>query len=318
MSTLEKKGGNAPSTGSRTIPKSDLSSLSKVVKDAWKDLDNETRKRLEGFGGAEKVEPIPQFVTSPCEKVYSGKNNTWIVLGRDRPGSVGSGFGGSGDSGAGSIDICVGRASKEARKTSPDGTPLFVDNDFKADAARIYISQKTEIDRNFGIVPGFQGNARPRSGIGLKADLIRIVARENIKLVTRTDDRNSQDGRIGMIGGIDLIAGNDDTKLQPLVLGKNLRELLLYMLEDIGAVTQAVHDIALTQQALESVLAAHVHIPGSPSIEIATAVAIKSLKHLFQDYPSHIAQIINQIMLRFNYITPGVGDYICSDLNNTN
>ena len=29
-----------------------------------------------------------------CEKVLKGENNTWIVLGRDRPGDVRSGYGG--------------------------------------------------------------------------------------------------------------------------------------------------------------------------------------------------------------------------------
>ena len=315
---------------SRTISKSQLDKLPVAIKEAWDQLDEETKMRLEGFGGTEKYEPIPQYITTPCEKVVSGKNNTWIVLGRDRPGSAASGRGGSGDTGAGSIDICVGRAGAQAREAGPDGEPLFVDNDFKSDAARIYISQKTEIDKNFGLVPGFQGNAQPRSGIGLKADLVRIVARENIKLVTRTDDTNSQNGHIGTIGGIDLIAGNDDSKLQPLVLGKNMREFMFYILKDLSNVAQAVHDLALTQQALEKVLAAHTHpVAGTaglapvvglaaPDPFLATAIGVKSLKHLIADYPSHIAMTINNILLRFKYITPGIGSYICSDRNNTN
>ena len=314
----------------RTISKSQLDKLPVAVREAWDQLDEETKMRLEGFGGTEKYEPVPQYITTPCEKVFSGNNNTWIVLGRDRPGSAGSGRGGSGDTGAGSIDLCVGRAGAQAREAGPDGEPLFVDNDFKSDSARIYISQKTEIDKNFGLVPGFQGNAQPRSGIGVKADLVRIVARENIKLVTRTDDSNSQGGHIGVVGGIDLIAGNDDSKLQPLVLGKNMREFMFYVLKDLSNVAQAVHDLALTQQAFDTAIAAHTHvlapqvdpITGLPTTSqsptLAAGVAIKSLKHLISDYPSHIAMTINNILLRFKYITPGIGSYICSDRNNTN
>ena len=293
---------------------------SEFLESAWSHLDLQTQARLEGFGGGKKLEPQPQFISSPCEEVISGQNNTWIVLGRDRPGSRASGYGGSGDDGAGSIDICVGRASREAKKTTKDGQPLSIDNDFKSDAARIYISQKTAIDKNFGLRPGFQGSAFPRSAIGIKADLVRIVARENIKLVTRTDDINSQSGDIGTIGGIDLIAGNDDKDLQPLVKGDNLRELLFYMIKDMQSITQALHDMALTQQAFEGALVAHTHtgLGVTPSFEVGIAVAIKQIKQLVQDYPSHIATLINNILLRFEYLTPGVGKYICSDTNNTN
>ncbi len=323
MSITKEFGTESKSDYTNTvIKKNDLTNLSDAVKRSWDALDEETRKRLEGFGGGEKVEPIPQLITTPCEKVYSGKNNTWIVLGRDRPGSGGSGYGGDGSSNAGCIDICVGRAGRQAKETAPDGTPLFVDNDFVNDAARIYISQKTSLDRNFGIVPGWQGSPKPRSGVGIKADLVRIVARENIKLVTRTDDTNSQEGKIGTIGGIDLIAGNDDSNLQPLVLGKNLRECIFYMLQDISSLTQAVHDMALTQMSIETVLAGHIHTAAgavtAPSAEMAVAVALKSLKQITFDYPAHIAQIINHIMMRFKFITPSIGSYICSERNNTN
>tara|TARA_A100001391_G_scaffold200451_1_gene185066 strand:- start:10446 stop:11411 length:966 start_codon:yes stop_codon:yes gene_type:complete len=314
----------------KIIDKNYVDQWSNFVQSQWDKLDEETRAKLEGFGGSKKVEAIPRYIQSECEEVISGQNNTWIVLGRDRPASIASGHGGDGSTGAGSIDICVGRASREAKDSTEDGKPLYVDNDFKADAARIYISQKTAVDKNFGLRPGFQGSAFPRSAIALKADLVRIVARENIKLVTRTDDVNSQSGAVGIIGGIDLIAGNDDKDMQPLVKGHNLRELLFYMIQDIASVTQMVHDIVLTQQVFEGILATHTHIavgppPVSapigialPSGELAIAAAVKSCKTLIQDYPSHIMSVINNIMLRFKYITPGIGSYICSDANNTN
>tara|TARA_R110002012_G_scaffold322019_1_gene553738 strand:- start:25692 stop:26630 length:939 start_codon:yes stop_codon:yes gene_type:complete len=293
---------------------------SEFLQSAWDHLDQQTQARLEGFGGGKKFEPVPQFISAPCEEVISGENNTWIVLGRDRPRSVASGYGGDGSDGAGAIDICVGRASRQAKKSTKDGQPLSIDNDFKSDAARIYISQKTEIDKNFGLRPGFQGSPFPRSAIGMKADLVRIVARENIKLVTRTDDTNSQSGHIGTVGGIDLIAGNDDKDLQPLLKGNNVRELLFYMIKDMEAITNLIHDMALTQQTFEQALAAHTHtgLGVTPSFEVGIAVAIKSIKTLLQDYPSHVSSVINNILLRFEYLTPGVGKYICSDTNNTN
>ena len=51
----------------------------------------------------------------------------------------------------------------------------------------------------------------PRSGIALKADGVRLIGREGIKLVTGVDSINSQGGTIEYAKGIDLIAGNDDS-----------------------------------------------------------------------------------------------------------
>ena len=138
-----------------------------------------------------------------------------------------SGYGGSGDTHCASIDMVAGRMASNAASVTGDGEAMSTDPNFKLDAARIYISQKTDIDTNFGITDGLVGNATAKSGIGLKADGVRIVAREGIKLVTKTDMKNSQGGAVDQISGIDLIAGNDDEELQPIPLGNNLEEALV-------------------------------------------------------------------------------------------
>jgi len=69
------------------------------------------------------------------------------VLGRDRPSDRTSGYGGSGDTGASSIDIVTGRFGD---KTEPlSGEQVYVDANLKRDAARIYISQRADIDDYF-------------------------------------------------------------------------------------------------------------------------------------------------------------------------
>ena len=124
----------------------------------------------------------PQYKNAPNEKVLS-KNGSFIVLGTDRPDSQASGYGAKGSSRASSIDLVVGRMSSARRGKGPkDGT--FVDNSFAADAARIYISQQTDIDTYFGIVEGSVGNSKARSAIGIKADGVRIFGREGVKIVT--------------------------------------------------------------------------------------------------------------------------------------
>jgi hypothetical protein len=339
---------------SNVIEKSYLDNLSKRLKRALDDnaasTNSVTRAKYLGYGNTKKIEPVPNFVRAECETIYKGENNTWITLGRDRPATLSSGYGGSGDSHAGAIDICVGRASRSARAvnetslttddaiinsllengTVPD-TLLQVHNDFKSDAARIYISQKTNIDDNFGIVPGLQGSAFPRSAIALKADLVRIVARENIKLVTRTDDENSQGGSITAVGGIDLIAGNDDSDLQPLVKGHNLVEVLEYMLEDIRILASTVFDLALAQQAYELVLTGHTHpiapggdpftaplIGAAPSVTVGIGTAAKSIKSLITSYPDLVITNINSLLEDLEYLKGFGGKHILSKKNNTN
>ena len=89
---------------------------------------------------ATSQEPIPKYIRAGGEWVQN-KGNSWIVLGRDRPGSRSSGYGGQGHTQASSIDLCVGRGSPVP--SSSDN----LDPNFGADAARIYISQKANIDQ---------------------------------------------------------------------------------------------------------------------------------------------------------------------------
>ena len=113
----------------------------------------------EGFAGMPLVEAIPKFLATPSEKVISGDNNAFIVLGRDRAGHFSAGYGAKGYSGAGTIDIVVGRMSSEMCGPQPTvNESTHVNPSFFADAARIYISQMTDIDVNFQLADGTIGS----------------------------------------------------------------------------------------------------------------------------------------------------------------
>ncbi len=197
-----------------------------------------------GFFNENLIEPVPKRITTLAEYVISGKNNTWITLGRDRPASVGSGYGALGVNGAGCIDLCVGMM---AGTVSGPSQTVSANPNFAADAARIYISQKTDLDQNFGLAEGKkeklrENSTRGKSGIGIKADGVRIVARENgIKLVTgkgnfldtgEFGEVNSNGERIvpSDLGAIELIAGNDttDTELTELLTPQLLEIVKLF------------------------------------------------------------------------------------------
>lgn len=152
------------------------------------------------------------------EKVIS-KKGSYIVLGGDRTSTLVEGHGPKGYTRSSAIDIVVGRgANIKKGEGLPKGTiagPLFT-----ADAARIYISESTNIDRAFGLadVPGEAHRGKkthPLSGIGIKADNVRMIARNNIKIVTGRNqgftggkELNSLGGRSPQAGTISLIGGN--------------------------------------------------------------------------------------------------------------
>ena len=100
--------------------------------------------------------PTINFVSAANEKkLVSRNNNAAIILGADRPHSLASGKGGRGASAANTIDIVVGRMSCKQKDIS-SGKVKAVDPNFACDASRIYISQLTDVDLNFGIVPELQ------------------------------------------------------------------------------------------------------------------------------------------------------------------
>jgi len=116
---------------------------------------------VNGVGLTKLLERVPAFAKLPGEKVIAGQNNTWIVLGRDRPGSPLSGVGCGAASGAGTIDIVAGRLTDPKLKDKAlasvmqqnkgDMPKLQAHPSIRHDASRIYISAKTQVDKNFDI-----------------------------------------------------------------------------------------------------------------------------------------------------------------------
>lgn len=223
---------------------------------------------------------------APGQKVIS-KKNAFIVFGKDRPSTLVSGYGGRGALNCDTIDIVVGRMSSvESANTRRRAT--IVNPHFGADAARIYISQLTDIDDNFGIIDGITGNIKSRSGIGIKADAVRLVGREGVKIVTGkapfegfgpNGEPNSLGGKIKQIQPkIELLAGNVDGQrsvfpkdvltflpsvpnreetiniVQPLCRTENLIDGLAELRGLLEGVIQAVQNMAMIQAAANSAL----------------------------------------------------------------
>lgn len=269
-------------------------------------------------------EPVPIYNASPSENVISGGNNSYIVLGRDRPSVLASGYGGKGHTQCGSIDIVVGRMSPDPKEIDEDGNQIIVEPNFYSDAARIHISQKTDVDKNFGLVQGSLGNSEGRSAIALKADHIRLMGREGIKIITRTDLKNSRGGDVRSVGGIDLIAGNDDEDLQPFVKGKNMVEAMTEMATQIDKLNGIVDSLLMIQMQFNKALSGHFHhspffgIPTSPSIPVVQAGVQVMLKHFKDTKKSLMAHKGNLQFYKASYLTVSGDKWILSRYNNVN
>jgi len=213
-------------------------------------LGNDNSLAGAGFACTPKFEPLPQFIAADCEKVIS-QANSYIVLGRDRTAGRLSGYGGLGATGAHSIDLVVGRSAPGA----PEDEQVYVDPNFSTDAARIYISEKTDVDENFFISSRNSINSVSRSAIALKADAVRIIAEDSgIKLVTGIGGRNSNGRLVSRVYGVDLIGDNDDRDLQPMVKGHNLVEFLGKIIDQIndtnGLVMELTNALSIYQLGL--------------------------------------------------------------------
>jgi hypothetical protein len=303
-------------------------------------LPEESYSNVSGVGGDVLPEILPKFNKLPNEKVIS-KNDSYIVLGKDRTSHNLSGHGNKAKAKSSAIDIVVGRISCVVDKVEKRET-LWVNPDFKNDAARIHISQKTDIDKNFDLPDGVVGISKSKSGIGLKADSIRIIARSGIKLVTSIDQINSSQLNDPEKVGIDLIAGRpydpldeqsnsafqaikyrDD--MQPIPKGINLKDSL----EDIAVQLDSISGVLATfvnmQMEFNNYVTIHTHIenfyglPGIPSKDLP-GPNIGMNFDIFEKTMKDITNFKMQYLpfFRKTYLDPESPRYINSRYHNLN
>jgi hypothetical protein len=301
-----------------------LKGINKKVENFLGEQGEIAKAAAKGIAGDKIYEAIPEFLSTPSENVMTNENNAWIVLGRDRSASKMSGYGGKGDTQCGSIDIVAGRMGSEVKGFDESGETLFVNPSFKKDAARVYISQKTDIDKYFDLASGKVGSPKAKSGIGIKADNVRIIGRETIKLVTTTDKKNSQGGEITSVLGIDLIAGNDDSDLQSMVKGENLVDALGELVDHVDNLTGCVDTLLMSQFEFNEAISSHFHsspffaAPTLPS-EVLMSKGIRTMiSHLQKTKASLLKQKINLGLFKQNYLSKSGSKYINSRFNSVN
>jgi hypothetical protein len=333
------------------------------------------------FGGIRQQPVVKRLGVESEKIIGEGiDNNAFIVIGNDRVDSPHTGYGGYGHTQCDSIDIVAGMGGHEpevVEKVSEDeataaginaaydpvydasnpervldaedptlnlddaSKDIYTNPHFFVDAARVYISQKTNIDKNFGIGDEF-GKTREKarnqeepdpleigkygahSGIAVKADHVRIIGRETIRLVTGTDAYNSQGGAVDAKHGIEIIANNETATLQPMVLGEHAVEAMVKLSKYIEATLNIFEAQMHFQQKFNKAVMNHDHISAFFAIktlpsERAIAGGIQeNVESMVNTELSCMSNVSNMKGFINNYLMPNGPKYILSANNKVN
>lgn len=316
----------------------------RLASNAKRFLDNpDVMANSSGIGGDESPELIVGLHTYKFEENLSTKYPGTIVLGRDRAGIQLDGFEGGyglrGDTECNSVDIVVGRKSCDEQfniLSSSVAPPDFIN-----DAARIYISNRSDIDTYYSLPDGASGNVKKRSSVSAKADVIRLVGREGIKLVVGGDPKNSQRD-VSAVGGVELMAGNlekcnrtmfikdkreeqineiKEGGVQPIPLGINTAFAFSEAIDKIDKLAAVLSSCAMNINNFMLETARHLHpnllndyygqpVQWSPDYNaIANKTSINIIQHTIKDIKAFRAELKTY---KINHLKPNGAYYINS------
>ena len=337
MTSIRLEGTRTTSpAGCETKPAVWLGGLSREVEETF-NLMTSKEKSDAGQSGVfheMRLQPKVNRIAGPAEtKVGRGPdNNAFITIGNDRVSKLTTGYGAKSHTQCDAIDIVAGLGGHQPKQTereedpkTNEPKPILTNPNFFVDAARIYISQKTDIDVNFGIGKEEDRElSNAKSGIAVKADNVRLIGRESLKLVTRTDKLNSQGCEIRGKTGIWLVANNDEDKLQPMVLGDNLIKCLKRVNKNIESITNWIHAYSKYQQDFNRAVQQHYHVspffgqPTLPSLQCIESGVQMDINHSAKTELSVVKSVTNVKGCENNYLSPNGNNYILSENNKVN
>jgi hypothetical protein len=271
---------------------------------------NEVKLGVGSIACANVPEYVPRFDKAPCETVYKGGHNSFIVLGRDRDQSWLSGRGGEGMTGCGMIDIVVGRAQSIAAHNINERKPPYEDlreigPSFGSDAARIYLTQASQdIDKYFAIKTGGGPSAAGKSAAGIKADQVRVIGREKVAIYAGGGgfEGFGSDGETNCLGTpienprIELIT-NREAQLEPMVLGI---KLINYLKEENKLVRDMLKQIFQLHVNLAMISGGLTVLPGFATVTVpvlkeSTIGAVDQVMGSFNTYLKELQQLDRDI-----------------------
>ena len=282
-----------------------------------------------GIMGVAPMKPTTTFEKAGADTVVGPNTNAQIVFGNDRPATRASST--AGNRGA-AIDIVVGRMSSVNKGQGPvEGTVIAPS--FCNDAARIYLSQQTDADQNFGLAEGRDGQIFGKSAIVAKADAVRVIGRLGVKIVSGRSfafeagphgELDSQGGNIlSPAPPIELIAGNYTgpiefaatrwlpqttiNSLQGVGRGENIRDCLYELSNMLEKVIGVCFNISLIQSIYNGILGINWLNPhyaaGAGLISVQSPVMIQSSLHMLR---------ATKMVWEINYVWPCGFKYVKS------
>ncbi len=323
-------GSRLPSLSSPLKKKAvDLSGLPVEQQRVYEKSSPEERieRGLSGPFCAKQIEAVPNRITTTGEKVVgkAPSSPAFIVCGRDRPRNSATGYGGKGHTQASCIDMVAGLGGHNPKQVDEKGGKVYTDPDMFKDSARIYISQKTDVDENFSIgKKESYHKTEAHSAVAIKADHVRVIGRESLTLVTNTDRLNSQGGEIRQTSGINLMANNDEDGLQPIPRGDHLKEALMTISEAIEKFAKIFQGYMTYQSKYNRALMMHTHlspffaIPTLPSEATIQGNMQCDVETLSRTELSILKHLTNLSGFRQNFLMPSGKKYINSRYNKVN
>ena len=255
-------------------PVTNMSGIGSATRRNLHSLPEDISTDLLGFGGDKLIEPVPELLTYPGDAHYESENNSGLVLGRDEFYRI------RGHHHAGACYLYAGRdpgpdgVQTEVADTEGNLLSVRKPKDLVKDAAYLYLSQKCDPDELLKIAGGTyskvlassgdsETTVSPRQGTSLAVlqadDLVLIGENSGIRLITGRSKVNSQGGDILGKFGIDLIAGNNDEDLQPLVKGENLVQYLQGLSKSLSELRAIVYSHITSQIDLQRTVMNHTH-----------------------------------------------------------
>ena len=282
----------------------------------------------------EKYEKYPVYQFAEVERsdqLSTGcrNGNAYIILGKDRNGDLATGFGGTKNMPAShAIDLVVGLASSHRNRKQPFDSDTEVGKNFYTDAARVYISQRTDLNTYFGVTEGYKKSADPRvgcSGVGIKADAVLVNGRRNVKIraggghgdnLPRGGEKMSHGQDLPLDAPkIELLIANMEP--EPAVLGNKLIKKLRIMEEETQKLKSEIVELNSELAILRMQLALHIHgdpltVLTLPSPDQAVAAALKTPKAINNVVVGIYDKFRNKLSQLGSDVVPNNEDYILS------
>jgi len=334
-----ESGTTATNTSKITKKTRDLSGMASQRRKKFERLSEEEKfkKGVSGIFGQKRAQAMVKREDLESEAVIGrgSDNNAFIVIGNDRSGKAHTGYGGRGHTQCDAIDIVAGLGGHSPKEVDIKDREVPTNPNFFLDSARVYISQKTNVDKNFGIgefgkKPGSDEEERgngiygAKSAVVAKADNVRVIGRESVRLVTGTDANNSQGGEALAKSGIELIAMNNVETLQPIVLGDNLQLALITILDNLEALAKITHGYIKYQMKYNQALQQHTHnspfygistLPSGPAITAGIKCDIETGANTELSILKHITNLQG---IKHNFLADSGESFINSRLNKVN